>query len=104
VREALPKKPKLQKGDSIVGINGKQLFIFQDIAAELNASKNSEVEILFVRDGQLMQSQLQVNENGKLGVGIRQAFEYFPTKRVEYGFFEAIPAGISLGWETWRVT
>lgn len=91
---------KLQKGDSIVGINGKQLFIFQDIAAELNASKNSEVEILFVRDGQLMQSQLQVNENGKLGVGIRQAFEYFPTKRVEYGFFEAIPAGISLGWET----
>jgi len=66
----------------------------------LNASKNSEVEILFVRDGQLMQSQLQVNENGKLGVEIRQAFRIFPYQACRVWFFEAIPAGISLGWET----
>lgn len=91
---------KLQAGDSVVAVNGKQLFIFQDIAAELDASKNSQIEISFVRGGQLMQSHLQVNENGKLGVGVRQVFKFFPTQKIEYGFFEAIPAGINLGWET----
>jgi len=91
---------KLQKGDSIVGINGKQLSIFQDIAAELNTSKNSQIQLSFYRSGQLMQSQLQVNENGKLGVGLKSPYEFFQTKKIEYGFFESIPAGISLGWET----
>jgi regulator of sigma E protease len=91
---------KLQQGDSLVGINGKALSMFQDIAAELNASKNSQVEISFVRNGELLQSQLQLNEDGKLGVGLKPVFEYFETKRIEYGFFEAIPAGINLGWET----
>lgn len=91
---------KLQKGDSVVGINGKEVFIYQDIIAELEASKNTQIEIKFVRNGQVMLSNLQVNENGKLGVALRPIFEFYPTKRIEYGFFEAIPAGIGLGWET----
>ena len=91
---------KLQNGDSIVGINGKQLFIFQDIATELNASKNTQIELAFYRNGQLKNSQLQVNENGKLGVGLKSPYEFFQTRKIEYGFFESIPAGISLGWET----
>lgn len=90
----------LQKGDSVVGINGKTMNIFQDIAAELDASKNSMIDLQFVRNGQLMQSQLQINENGKLGVALRDVKNYLQTKKIEYGFFEAIPAGISLGWET----
>ncbi|MFZ4724206.1 MAG: RIP metalloprotease RseP [Paludibacter sp.] len=93
-------KAKLQSGDSIVGINAKQLFIFQDIATELNASKNSNIEIEFVRNGQIQKTKVQVDENGKLGVVPRPYFDYLETKRVEYGFFAAIPAGINLGWET----
>ena len=91
---------KLQSGDSVIGINGKQLFIFQDIAAELNASKNSTIDLEYVRNGQNLQSKVKVDENGKLGVVPRPYFDYLETKRVEYGFFAAIPAGINLGWET----
>ena len=36
------------KGDSIVGVNGQEMFIFQDIAAALDASKNKSIEIEFV--------------------------------------------------------
>lgn len=93
-------KAKLQPGDSIVGINGKQLSIFQDFAAELNANVNSDIEIKYIRNGQLMQSQIHVDENGKMGITPKHFTQYLSTVRTEYGFFEAIPAGINLGWET----
>ena len=92
-------KAKLQSGDSIIGINGKHIFIFQDIAAELDASKSTSINLNYVRKGQAMQSEIQLNETGKLGVGVRSLSNYLEVKHTEYGFFAAIPAGINLGWE-----
>jgi len=91
---------KLMKGDSIVGVNGQEMFIFQDIAAALDASKNKSIEIEFVRNNQLMKTHAQIKDDGKLGVHILTPDKFFQTKKTEYGFFEAIPAGISQGWET----
>lgn len=91
---------KLQTGDSIIGINGKQVNIFQDIASELDASKNSKIDLEFVRNGSVLQAELQVNENGKLGVGVKNPYTFLKTKQIEYGLLAAIPAGINLGWET----
>lgn len=91
---------QLQTGDSIIGINGKQLTVFQDIASELDASKNSKIDLQYVRNGNVMQTEIQLTETGKLGVGVRSPYEFMTTKRIEYGFFAAIPAGINLGWET----
>lgn len=93
-------KAKLQPGDSIIGINGKQMFIFQDIATELGTLHNSQTEISYVRKGQIMQSKIQLNDDGKLGVSVRTYSAFLTTKKIQYGFFESIPAGISLGWET----
>lgn len=93
-------KANLQSGDSLVGINGKPYYIFQDIAEELNVSKNKDVKIDFYRNGQLMQTTIALDDKGKLGVALRSPDKFFVTQKIEYGFFEAIPAGISLGWET----
>ncbi|MEI7503685.1 MAG: RIP metalloprotease RseP [Paludibacter sp.] len=93
-------KANLQAGDSIIGINGKPLFIFQDIASQLDVSKNAIITLDFVRNGKILQTKTQVDENGKLGVAFYPYFKYLTTKRTEYGFFAAIPAGINLGWET----
>ena len=92
-------KAKLQSGDSVIGINGKKMFIFQDIATELDASKNTHITLNFIRKGQEMHSEIQLNETGKLGVGVRPFTNYLVTKRTEYGFLASIPAGINLGWE-----
>lgn len=91
---------KLQANDSIVGINGKALNIFQDIAKELEISKNKIVSIDYVRNGALMQTSVQVDENGKLGISPKFYTEFLTTKVTNYSFFAAIPAGIHLGWET----
>jgi regulator of sigma E protease len=93
-------KAKLQAGDSIVGINGKALFIFQDIASLLDSSRNANIEVDYVRNGELIVSRAQLTETGKLGVAVRPVFNFIETKKVEYGFFAAIPAGIKLGWGT----
>jgi len=91
-------KANLQPGDSLIGINGKQLFILQDIAAELDSSRSSLAVISFVRKGQTLKSNLQIDENAKIGVVLRHYSESMTTKRTEYGFFESIPAGIDMGW------
>ncbi len=90
----------LQAGDSIVGVNGKQMFIFQDAADELYNSIDKKVAIDFVRNGELKQAQVQVDETGKIGVAPKPIYDFFEVKHVEYGFLAAIPAGINLGVET----
>jgi RIP metalloprotease RseP len=91
---------RLQVGDSIVGINGKQLFIHQDIAAELEASRNTRIILDYVRNGKQLKSQIQLDNTGKLGVISRVAFADMPTKKTTFSFWESIPAGINQGLET----
>ena len=93
-------KASLQTGDSIIGINGKQLYIFQDIATELDASRNTQIDLSYVRTGNVMQSKVQLDETAKLGVGMFLSSRFMPIKHIKYGFFESIPAGINLGWKT----
>jgi regulator of sigma E protease len=95
---SLAEKAKLQSGDSIIGINGKQLFIFQDIAAEMDASVNTHINLDYVRSGKTLHSEILLDETGKLGVGVRPDFSFLKTKRTEYGLLASIPAGINLGW------
>ena len=93
-------KAKLQGGDSIVGVNEKPLYIYQDITSEFDILRNTNVTIGFIRKGQLMKANVKLTEDGKLGVAPRQRFDNMPTKRIEYGFLQSIPAGINLGLET----
>ena len=91
-------KAKLQKGDSIVAINGKPITIFQDVAVELDALRNTSITLSYVRNKKTMQSEIQLTENGKLGVIAETPFNFLATNHIEYGFFASIPAGIKLGW------
>lgn len=90
----------LQVGDSIVGVNGEPMFAFQDVAAQLLESKDSQIEIQLIRNNSIITAALKPTEKGKLGVGLRSDSEFMKTKKTEYGFFESIPAGINLGVET----
>lgn len=93
-------KAALQKGDSIVGVNGKPMAVFQDITSEIEQYAGQAVTFQLYRNGNQLDKELTLDENSKLGVTLRPLFHFFETKKMEYGFFEAIPAGITLGWET----
>ena len=101
VDEATPaKNAGLMNGDSIIGINGKQLSIYQDIVKELDASRSTLIDVSYVRKGMVMQSKVQLDATAKLGVIALNPYVFMPLKHISYGFLESVPAGINLGWET----
>lgn len=101
INEVMPgtpaEKAKLMKGDSVVAVNGKQMYIFQDVVAELEASKNTQIQLDYIRKGLPMHSAIQLGDDGKLGISA--AFNLL-TIHTKYGLLESVPAGIKLGWGT----
>ncbi len=104
VEEVQPGSPaalaSLQKGDSIVKVNGKACSMYQEIVSEFENLAGQTIALSFYRGDEILTTELELDENAKLGVYLRSVFNYVETKKIEYGFFEAIPAGIVLGWET----
>jgi regulator of sigma E protease len=88
---------QLQRGDSIVGINGAPVPFFAQISDSLLAYKNKPMLLNFYRSGELLSREITPNENGKLGVVLRPLHSFFKTHRQEYGFFASIPAGVAIG-------
>lgn len=92
----------LMAGDSIVSVNDSALAAFSDITAVLSLHADDTVTLGFYRSGQLMSLPVAVNGQGKIGVqcetDIARLFSGY--RHVDYTFLEAIPAGISHGWET----
>lgn len=93
------KKAGLQPGDRITGVNDKRLEIFQEFPPVLKKHKGEEVILTVKRDNQKMQIPVQVNEQGKIGVYVKNDLKaLFEMKKHEYGFFKAIPAGLQKGY------
>jgi regulator of sigma E protease len=91
---------RLQKGDSIVGMNGKHVFEYSELRAELYACRNLKTDIAFYRSGSLLTDSIWVSDAGTIGVGLPLPSTYFKTKITKYGFFASFPAGWKLGVET----
>lgn len=93
----------MQIGDSIVSVNGVPMPAFQDVVAALGEHKDGQVMLGFYRGGSLDSLMVNVNDNGKIGVQAENdVSKLFPNgyRHVEYTVWQAIPAGISYGWET----
>ncbi len=90
----------LQSGDSIVGFNGQPMASYTDLITTFSLHKNEKVLLSFVRNDVLLQDSVMLDEDGKIGVIIKNPISYFKTVREEYGFFASFPAGWNLGLET----
>lgn len=92
----------LQAGDSLVYFNGETMPVFYDFSLALHEHPNEEVCIGYYRNHQLDSVHLTIRDNGTIGVVTsRDLQRFFPEiKHIQYSFFEAIPAGISRGWES----
>ena len=86
----------LQKGDSLVGVDTLQIYLFSDFQEEFRNSKNKEVTLQFYREDSLHTATLFVNEEGKIGATVNK-YKFLPTVTETFGFFESIPLGITEG-------
>lgn len=110
-------KAGISKGDRLIAINGKAIDSWNEFnfergvltdmltAAETHADsmkvRNVTVSVL---KGTAQQDTLVANLTMTpellLGVGQTSINKYYKPIKVEYGFFESIPAGIAYGWNT----
>ena len=94
-----------KEGDQIVGVGGKSLVSGESIRPELEAHKGEtvdvrvlryEVDSLNVERPVFVDIATPINAEGHIGVSLKECAKVEFTKK-EYGFIEAIPAGIKLG-------
>jgi regulator of sigma E protease len=100
-------KAGLQKGDSLLAVNGKTVgswntFLYEMAAlqadAEAEGKGNAALDIVYSRNGLRDTVSLQTDSLYKVGV-LKNALSYKQT-RLSYGFFESFPAGIAMGVNT----
>lgn len=89
----LADKAGLRKGDSLVAVNGVQAIYFHEFTKALAAQKDKEVTITYYRDGAAQDVKIQLTAEAKIGVGPR----LLPMEREYFGFFAAMPEGVSDG-------
>ncbi len=100
---SVAKKAGMQTGDKIVGLNKQPIFLFDDFRSNLDTLKNKDIVVTVDRKGTLIDLSMKVPADGYIGVRpFGKLTEYFVFKKLEYGFFESIPAGIAKGFREVR--
>ena len=97
VENSFAEQAGLQSGDSIVSVNGLSTLTVYDVIGELSKNKSASVELIYYRQGQIMETQAQTDSLGKLGFQPKQITDIYPVKTIHYSFFESIPAGVKKG-------
>ncbi len=94
----------LQRGDSIVGVNGTPVASFNEYDAVIrklqDAKASRTVELAYVRQGVTDTATVALDSLYKGGIYPYGYSHFFPIHEEEYDFFASFPAGISLGVNT----
>jgi len=88
------------KGDSIIRVNSKPASFFHQFSSILAENKGKVVTIAVMRDTSIVDLNCNVSDQGKIGIGFHGLSHYFNIKITKYGFWEALPAGVSQGYNT----
>ncbi|MBV6443718.1 MAG: RIP metalloprotease RseP [Haliscomenobacteraceae bacterium CHB4] len=102
VEEVVPGKPadgaKIQPGDRIISFNGQPIPYFDQFSAVAQQHKGQAVTLGILRNADTIPVNLTLTENGLIGVRTRTE-GYFSEQRERYSFFEALPAGVTMGMD-----
>jgi regulator of sigma E protease len=95
-KESVAEKSGLQIGDSILGINGKNLIYYTDFREEIQNHKNESVVISVIRKTDTLHIDMQLDEAGLIGVFPKGNInDFFNVSKKEYTIAEAVPAGFN---------
>ena len=102
----------LQKGDKIVGINGKPVDSYNEFTDQLGVLEDMMTDAktladsLKIRTATIVYARGEANDTAtitltpelKLGFFVQTIAGIYEPVTKEYGFFESFPAGIAYGW------
>lgn len=90
----------LQKGDSIISVNGVGISSFKQVRMQLNKNKNSSVPLTFYRDSVVHTVTAVIDSTGTLGFNTSGLGDGYKPEKKQFGFLESFPVGITMGVQT----
>lgn len=99
--ESPAREAGMKVGDKLVGIDGKEFRFNDEYLHYLSDKKGKEITANILRDSDSVTIDFRTTEEGMLGI-VRDPTEILELKTIKYGFFESIPAGISMGFKTMK--
>ncbi|MFN8256603.1 MAG: RIP metalloprotease RseP [Bacteroidales bacterium] len=94
-------KSGLKENDRIIGLNDSSITYFDEFAAQIKQYKGQDVKIKVLRNSEESTFVVKVSDKGIAGIYNALDLEKeFGLKTLNYSFFEAIPAGITIGYQT----
>ena len=96
---SIGRKYGLLEGDSLVSIGGQPTPTAVEFMTTLPLFADDTVTIGFYRQGEYHAQKVELNNDGRLGIYAMNPTDIFEVKHTSYTVGEAIPAGISYGWE-----
>ena len=105
IKEVQPESPNrdagLQADDAVIGIDGRPMFIVQEVQKELGRHRGETVTAGIRRAETEIEVPLQVDTAGHIGVLLDTDLnKYFAVTTREYNLLSAIPAGAKKTWTT----
>ncbi len=94
------KQSGIQKGDSVVGVNGNLDMASEEISRTFAQNKEKAITLNFYRNNELKETAITPDENGKIGVALKSPYKIYETVKTKYGFFASFPKGIKMGINT----
>jgi regulator of sigma E protease len=96
-------KAGLQKGDSIIAVNGTPVKFYDEFQTELKKFKNKSASLTVKRNNTTLPLVTEVNKDGMLGFkdgkyGISVKTDLPKDTTVKYGFFGSLPIGATKAW------
>lgn len=80
----------LQPGDKILAVNENEVYYFNELQSALDEQKGNEVALTIERDKQELITQVNVSEEGTIGIAVENLLE--PVRKT-YSFMQSIPIG-----------
>ncbi len=90
-------KAGLMVDDRVTYVNNRPAIYQHEVIALLHEFKGEIVRLGYTRGGKAIESPVQVNENGRIGIQYKGAAEFGWTAREDYTLAQAIPGGIDEG-------
>jgi regulator of sigma E protease len=87
-------------GDSIYGLNEKELPFYQEFRQELITHAGEQVTVHAYRNNERKEFTLTLPETGLMGVAPETDIDrFFQVSQIDYTFIEAIPAGVDMAFK-----
>jgi len=91
------KEAGFKAGDKIASVDSLSFQYYDEFQAYLIAHRGQNISVVLNRKDQKIKTELQLTEEGKMGISVQQSENIFDYETLKYGFIESIPAGLNRG-------